>query len=68
MPRPGPRRKMVGVKLSDEELAAVEARARAEGLVWAGEPNASEMIRIACAYLQHMPEGWRPSAPGATSR
>jgi hypothetical protein len=40
----------------------IDQRALAEGLVKGdGQPNRSEMIRIALAYAAaHMPKGWRP--------
>lgn len=42
---PGPRRRMVGVKLDDATIGEVEQLAESEGLVWAGKPNTSEMLR-----------------------
>lgn len=42
---PGPRRRMVGVKLDADTIVKVENLAKAEGLIWAGEPNTSEMLR-----------------------
>lgn len=62
MPRPGPRRRLVALKLDDEAIADVDARAVAEGLtIRGGQPNRSEMLRLAIAYgMRHMPEGWRP--------
>lgn len=41
----GPRRHMVGVKLADEVVADIDRLAEAEGLLWNGKPNTSEMIR-----------------------
>jgi hypothetical protein len=69
MPRPGPRRRLVGTKLSDAEVAPVKRRAIAEGLtIRGGEPNCSEMIRIMVAYsLEHMPHGWRPADKDAAA-
>lgn len=56
MPRSGPLRKFVGIKLSDDERAAIDKRAEDEGVMWAGQPNTSEMIRRLCAWaLEHMP-------------
>lgn len=62
MPRPGPRRKLVGFKASDELIQLADERAKAEGLLSErGEPNRSELIRIGLIYaLDHMPVGWRP--------
>ena len=43
---PGPRRRMVGVKLDDATIATIDELAAAEGLtIRGGEPNRSEMIR-----------------------
>ncbi len=65
MPRPGPRRPLVALKLSDEVIAAVDQRALTEGLtIRGGQPNRSEALRLLVAYgLDHMPEGWRPTSP-----
>ncbi|MGH3450186.1 MAG: CopG family transcriptional regulator [Haloechinothrix sp.] len=62
MPRRGPRRPLVGIKLSDEGRAHVDQRARDEGVLKRnGDPNRSEMIRLMLAYASaHMPRGWRP--------
>lgn len=62
MPRTGPRRPMVGVKLSEDGISHIDARALDEGFtIRGGEPNRSEMIRVMLAYAsQHMPKGWRP--------
>lgn len=49
-----------------EGLARIDRRALDEGLtIRRGEPNRSEMIRLATAYgLAHMPAGWRPDSEG----
>lgn len=62
MPRPGPRRRLVALKLDDEAIAAVDARALSEGLtIRGGDVNRSEMLRLAIAYgMANMPQGWRP--------
>jgi hypothetical protein len=62
MPRTGPRRPMVGVKLSEEGIAHIDQRALDEGFtIRGGEPNRSEMVRLMLAYAsQNMPKGWRP--------
>lgn len=62
MPRQGPRRTMVGIRLLDEQIEQLDWRANEEGLVTkAGEPNRSELIRIYLDYArEHMPAGWRP--------
>jgi hypothetical protein len=62
MPRPGPRRQPLAVKISDAARERVAARAVKRGLLRGnGEPNLSEMARIMLAYAdQHMPENWQP--------
>lgn len=46
MPRTGPRRPTVTIRLSAEGIAAIDRLALAEGLtIRDGEPNRSEMIR-----------------------
>jgi hypothetical protein len=46
MPRPGPRREPVGLRLLSDGLAVVDDLARAEvPLKGNGEPNRSEMLR-----------------------
>lgn len=63
MPRPGPRRPLVAIRLSEQGIAHIDQRAAAEGLVRDdGEPNRSEMIRLMLAYASaKMPAGWRPA-------
>ncbi len=62
MARPGPRRPMVGIKLSEQDIDHIDARAREEiPLKGNGQPNRSEMIRRMLAYASaHMPTGWKP--------
>jgi len=62
MPRTGPQRRMIGVKLSDAGIDWLTERAEAEGLLMKrGTPNRSELLRIMVTYAQrNMPEGWRP--------
>ena len=70
MPRPGPRRPVVALRLSAQGIAHLDRRALDEGLtIRDGEPNRSEMARIYMAYAaQHMPKGWRPAqAPSVSS-
>lgn len=69
MPRPGPRRPAVAVKLDDADIAWTDDRALAEGLtIRGGEANRSEMLRLMWAYAaEHMPEGWRPSDTDVTA-
>lgn len=62
MPRTGPRRPLLAVKLSQEGIGYIDQRALDEGFtIRGGEPNRSEMVRLMLAYAsQHMPKGWRP--------
>jgi hypothetical protein len=62
MPRPGPRRPIVALRLSDAGIEHIDERALAEGLtIRGGEPNRSEMARLMLAYASaYMPKGWRP--------
>lgn len=62
MPRPGPRRPTITIRMSEQGLHAVDELALDEGLVkGSGEPNRSEMIRLLCACgLKHWRKGWRP--------
>lgn len=56
MPRPGPRRPYVAVRLSAEGLAHIDAEAERRGL------NRSEMMRLMLSYAEaKMPTNW--SAP-----
>jgi hypothetical protein len=63
MPRPGPRRPIVALRLSEAGIRHVDERALEEGLtIRGGEPNRSEMARLMLTYAaQHMPKGWRPT-------
>lgn len=62
MPRTGPRRPLVAIKLSQDGIDHIDDRARAEvPLKGNGQPNRSEMIRRMLAYAAaHMPKGWQP--------
>lgn len=62
MPRPGPRRPLVAIRLSEQGIAHIDQRAREEcPPIRGGEPNRSEMIRRMLAYAAaHMPKGWTP--------
>lgn len=62
MPRPGPRRLVIALRLSAQGITAVDERARQEGLIKGnGEPNRSEMVRLMMAHAYaYMPKGWRP--------
>jgi len=55
MPRPGPRRPLVAIRLSDEGIAHVDKLAEEQGV------NRSEMIRRMVAFASaKMPKGWAP--------
>lgn len=55
MPRPGPRRPTVLVRLAQEGIDWIDQRAADERV------NRSEMIRLMLTYAQrHIPKGWRP--------
>jgi metal-responsive CopG/Arc/MetJ family transcriptional regulator len=55
MPRPGPRRPLVAIKLSQDGIDWIDQAAEE------AEVNRSEMIRRMLAYAQrHMPKGWTP--------
>lgn len=59
MPRPGPRRGIVGVRLSDEQREGVERRAVRNDLVKGdGSPNISEQIRLDIDYA-NSPARWK---------
>ena len=62
MPRPGPRRPLVAIKMSEDGIKHIDRRATDEGLIKGnGKPNRSEMIRRMLAYAAlHMPKGWQP--------
>jgi Ribbon-helix-helix protein, copG family len=54
MPRPGPPRPIVAVRLSDGGLKHIDALAKTEGV------TRSEMMRIMLKYASAtMPKGWR---------
>lgn len=62
MPRQGPPRTNVTLRLLDEQIERLDWRANAEGLVQKnGDPNRSELLRIMIDYAeQNMPAEWRP--------
>ncbi|WP_131816638.1 hypothetical protein [Nocardia salmonicida] len=62
MPSPGPRRPVLTLRMSDDQIAALDKQAVAEDLLTKqGEPNRSELIRIMVEYAREtMPAGWRP--------
>ena len=62
MPRPGPVRPLVGVKMDANQIATYDQQAQVEGLLMkSGKPNRSELIRLKLAFAdEHMPAGWRP--------
>ncbi len=54
MPRPGPRRPLVAIKLAQDGIDWIDQRATTEDV------NRSEMIRRMLAYAQrNMPKGWK---------
>lgn len=63
MPRPGPRRLAVAVRLDAALIDALDWQANFEGLLMAsGEPNRSDLIRVMIQYArENMPSGWRPA-------
>jgi hypothetical protein len=60
--RTGPRRRLVGFRLTDQAILWLDDRAKEEGLVRDdGQPNRSELMRRLFAYAAaNMPKGWRP--------
>jgi hypothetical protein len=62
MPRTGPRRELVAVRMLPAAIEVLDQRAEDEGLYdERGNPNRSELIRVMLSYAQrHMPKGWRP--------
>jgi hypothetical protein len=67
MPRPGPRRPVVALRLSAQGVAHIDDLARAAGLMVnvrgkdGAQPNRSEMARIMLTYASmYMPPGWEP--------
>jgi len=64
MPRPGPRRPLVALKLSEAGIEHVDRRATEEA-----DGNRSEMLRRMIAYASiHMPRNWKPKSSGGASR
>lgn len=63
MPRTGPRRELVAVRMLPAAIEHLDQRAAAEELYdERGNPNRSELIRLMIGYAeQHMPQGWRPA-------
>jgi hypothetical protein len=64
MPRSGPRRPLVALRLSEQGIEQIDRRALVEGLTIrnGAAPNRSKTIRRLVAYgLAHMPEGWEPA-------
>lgn len=62
MPRVGPRRELVAVRMLPAAIEVLDQRAEDEQLYdEQGRPNRSELIRVMLSYAQrHMPAGWRP--------
>lgn len=63
MPRAGPRREQVQVRLLPEVVYYLDQRAEEEELHdERGRPNRSAMIRLMLTFAaQRMPKGWRPA-------
>ena len=56
MPRPGPRRPLVALRLSEQDIEHIDQRAAQEC-----DGVRSEMIRRMLTYAaQHIPKGWKP--------
>jgi len=56
MPRPGPRRPLVAIRLSERGIAHIDQRAKEET-----DGSRSEMMRRMLAYAAgRMPKGWKP--------
>lgn len=62
MPRPGPRRPLLGIKAKQEAIDHIDRMAIDEGLTHAdGRPNRSEMARLLLARgMATWQKGWRP--------
>jgi len=62
MPRPGPRKPNVVLRLDQDDIDWFDRRALIEEFtIRHGEPNRSEVMRLALCYARrHMPVGWRP--------
>lgn len=55
MPRPGPRRPLIAIRISDEGREHIDKMAKEAGV------NRSEMIRRMLAYAAaKMPKAWKP--------
>lgn len=56
MPRPGPRRPLVAIRLSEAGIEHIDKRAEE------AQVSRSEMIRRMLAYASaYMPESWQPN-------
>lgn len=62
MPRVGPLRQQVAIRMLPAAIKHLDDRAADEELYdERGKPNRSELMRIMLAYAQrNMPKGWRP--------
>ena len=55
MPRPGPRRPLVALRLSEQGIERIDQRAKAAGV------SRSEMMRALMAYADRkLPADWKP--------
>ena len=50
----------VGLRLPADEWERIAAMAEAHGVVWAGRPNVSAMIRHMLARVDKLPKRWKP--------
>lgn len=69
MPRPGPRRPNVVIRMSDTDIDRLDGTARTEGVLRGkGEPNRSEMIRRAAAIGLAVLGRWPGATPDTVTR
>lgn len=55
MPRPGPRRPNIGIRMGDDLVARLDQVADKHGI------SRSDVVRMMLEYaLDHMPKDWRP--------
>lgn len=62
MPRKGPAKRVVAVRLSDPGIDWLDTEARRRGILREnGLPSRSAMMRLCFQYAaKHMPKGWKP--------
>lgn len=62
MPRPGPRRPVLMLRIGEEDLAELERLAERDRV------NRSEIVRRLVKYgMERMPAGWRPEETTSTA-